>query len=217
MTNGTLGTITVDSAPREADKLANIGRFQLRRLAEALGLCDTEQKKSAFMAGTPNEMAQAVALALKIKDGGSPPVKESNGVNGSNGSNGHAKAEAPAEEPVREPRTETKVRTPATKTAEPKASPMADLKELREMVTQVVDPVNGALVAVNVKLDQIAAVVIGLQEQNKFLFALVGMLSEQVINASRADILGQVAEEAPFVLKDLEYALKKRSENQKAD
>lgn len=64
-----MASITPDTAPREVDKLANVGRFQLRRLAELLNLVDTEQKKSAFMSAQPIEMAQAISAALKLRDG----------------------------------------------------------------------------------------------------------------------------------------------------
>lgn len=63
-----IGSLTAESAPRDPMVLATIGRYQLRRLAADIGLSDTDEKKAAFASSTPDEMAQAVSVALKLLD-----------------------------------------------------------------------------------------------------------------------------------------------------
>jgi hypothetical protein len=209
MSGTTVGAYTVESAPREQEKLANIGRFQLRRLAEELGLLNTEQKKNAFMSGTPSEMAQAVSMALRTRDasGGTvvsaPPMMQ------------EVPVQAPVvEAPVREPRTRARVEAPI-QAQEGTATP-AFLAELRALT----DNTRAELMGLNKlvkdaglsdllpKVERLEEAVVGLMEQNKFLFSIVLMVAEQHIrDASRTEILRTAAEDVPFVLKDLERAI----------
>lgn len=209
MSGTTVGAYTIESAPREQEKLANIGRFQLRRLAEELGLLNTEQKKNAFMSGTPSEMAQAVSMALRTRDasGGAvvsaPPMMQETPV------------QAPvAEAPVREPRTRTRVEAPV-QAQEGTATP-AFLSELRALNDNTRAELMGlnklikesGLADLLPKVERLEEAVVGLMEQNKFLFSIVLMVAEQHIrDASRTEILRTAAEDVPFVLKDLERAI----------
>lgn len=220
--NGAVGAYTVESAPREPEKLANIGRFQLRRLGDELGLLNTEQKKNAFMSGTPAEMAQAVSAALKIRDGGGSltPVAPAPA----------APAQEPpvrvpvVEEPVREPRIRARTEAPVQV---PESSPTPALSELRNELRNVeggIEKARAEIVGVErlvrdtsltvllPKLERLEEAVVGLAEQNKFLFSIILMVAEQHIrDASRTEILRTAAEDVPFVLKDLEKAIEEAS------
>lgn len=213
MSGTTVGAYTVESAPREQEKLANIGRFQLRRLAEELGLLNTEQKKNAFMSGTPSEMAQAVSMALRTRDasGGAvvsaPPIMQ------------EAPIQVPVQVPVaealvREPRTRARVEAPV-QAQEGTATP-AFLSELRALNDNTRAELMGlnklikesGLADLLPKVERLEEAVVGLMEQNKFLFSIVLMVAEQHIrDASRTEILRTAAEDVPFVLKDLERAI----------
>jgi hypothetical protein len=65
-----VSVLTIDTAPLDLDALSKVGRFQLRRLAEALSdkgipICDTDVKKQAFMQQKVPDMAAEVFTALK--------------------------------------------------------------------------------------------------------------------------------------------------------
>lgn len=217
MSGPTVSTITIDSAPREPEKLANIGRFQLRRLAETLGLLVDENKKNAFMSSTPTEMSQVVSMALKNRDGGAPALPTH-----TNGSNGHALAQEPVREPATTVQESEPVREPTTprtrsKSAEKAAMAPASDETTTQLkaLTAELSTISASLVALVKGLDQgaliqkvdgIRSVVEGIYDQNKVLCAIVLTLAEQHLNASRGEILQQVAQEVPFVMKDIAFA-----------
>jgi hypothetical protein len=72
--------LTIKNAPRDPNELAKIGRFNLRRIAEELGLFTDEASKARFMAGKNTDMAQALAVHLQQLDqnGGAPVVQPPN-------------------------------------------------------------------------------------------------------------------------------------------
>lgn len=65
-----VSVLTIDTAPLDIEALGKVGRFQLRRLAEALcdkgiEICDTDTKKTAFMGLKLPDMAAELFTALK--------------------------------------------------------------------------------------------------------------------------------------------------------
>lgn len=232
--SSTVGTITVESAPRDPEKLANIGRFQLRRLAEELQLVDTDQKRSAFMTRSPADMAKDVSTALRMRDGGevktngngTPPVVAQVFVPPPPTPEPIA-APVPAQAPVqeaREPRTSQ--RTPVTtqvRAPTPAAAQEEDLRFLKilELESTKLKLANEGIDSLQSKSTKLSAdvgsieetvnhlrdIVLGISEQNKYLFSLVMIMAEEHINASRGSILADVVAGSSNIMDDLEYAV----------
>lgn len=71
--------LTPETAPRDAAELAKIGRFNLRMLAEKLGLFSDEATKAAFMSLSNEEQADNCAKALAALDGAKAPAGKAGG------------------------------------------------------------------------------------------------------------------------------------------
>lgn len=72
-----LAKLTKENAPRNHTELAKIGRFQLRQLADELGLFTSEDVKMAYQVLDTKDQAQQVLDALNALDkggGGAPPA-----------------------------------------------------------------------------------------------------------------------------------------------
>lgn len=149
----TMASITIQTAPRNVDDLAQIGRFQLRRLADQLGLCADEPSKQAFMGMSSPTQAQAVLAKLLEHDKG--------GANGTP-ANGAVHAPAQAQAPAA---PQTPPAQAAPETAAPAAAPRRQPKTVSDPGTggdaaaQVVESLQGVasqLGALIQKFDQVA-------------------------------------------------------------
>lgn len=61
-------SLTIQNAPRDPKPMLDAGRFQIRRLANEIGLFGDEAAKEAFMQLTPEGQAEAVCMKLKEID-----------------------------------------------------------------------------------------------------------------------------------------------------
>jgi TolA-binding protein len=177
--------LTVQNAPRDPNELAKVGRFKLRRLAEELALFTDDASKGRFMAGSNQEMAQAIATHLTAMDQG-------------NGQAGPAVA-MPATAP---PQTAVQ-RTPsndATKAAAPAAAPVgAGAEALVQTVGQanaLINELSGKVVELEgviseqtEALSELAQAVRGNTRLGAIQTALCLTLAEEVTGAGRKEIL----------------------------
>jgi hypothetical protein len=70
---------TIETAPRNESELGKLGRYELRTMAQNLGLMNSEEAKGAFMQLQNPEMAKQILPALlqydKAKGGAAPAAK----------------------------------------------------------------------------------------------------------------------------------------------
>lgn len=124
--------VSIADAPRSAEQLSGLGRFNLRRLAEDLGLFVNEAAKGAFMNGSNQQMGQAVFEGLTKFDA-------------------EAGKGAGTAEPKRTPVNKTKA------TTTPKETPAAStLAADTEQPTVGVKEILGALNALQMLMDALA-------------------------------------------------------------
>lgn len=179
--SSTVSKASPASAPRDKEGLVRLGRFQLRALANELGLLTSEESKNAFMAMSVDEQAGAVLDALKLQDkggGGSAPA-----------------AAAPAEKPKRTP-----VSASAMKESAPAASDsgagngvvLEGIKNVLEDVKLLHDKID-VLNERAEKAEAVAAVAINLSL----------MLAEQVLGGGRPEVLGMAIEDLADTVKAL--------------
>lgn len=89
---------TPQNAPRDAAKIIAGGTFQMRRLADSLGMLPAQEQQMAFSKLTPPERAEAILKALleyDSKNGGAPPA-QANGAAPANGTTANGTAAANA-------------------------------------------------------------------------------------------------------------------------
>ena len=201
----TIAKVTPATAPRDHAQLIRLGRFQLRQLAQDVGLMSDEDRKSSFTAHTVDQQAQDVLTALIALDRGatiSPaPV---------------AAAAAPVETPPAPPAEKApSKRTPrnsggapaAEVPAQPAAATMVDLSPVVALLDELKSKSLGNDVTIASRLDTtiatlnaISAKVDGLQNILAANLTLGLMLAEQVLGGGRDEVLGVVLEDMKDVL-----------------
>jgi hypothetical protein len=118
--------VSITDAPRDLEKLQALGRFNLRRLAEELGVFKDEATKGAFMNGTNPQMGQAVYEALVKFDAES----------------GKASAPAAAKRtPVTNGKTSKPKETETPAASTPSAAPAAGIQELLGAINGLKDAI----------------------------------------------------------------------------
>jgi hypothetical protein len=184
---------TIQSAPRDPAQLQAMGRFHLRRLAETLGLLSTDALKSAFMAFSPNEMAQAIYKQLQAWDaqnGGAapPPPQQPPPV---------ATALAPAAAPPAA--AETPARQPRTKATTANGSDHSDISQLMAALAGIAEEQKRQAT----RIEQIATLIDKSGKETSAIGEVVGqihntqvvgvalslMLAEEVLKAPRPEVL----------------------------
>lgn len=220
----TMSAVTVATASRDPEVLAQSGRFQLRRLAEQLDMWPDEAAKTAFMSLSNAAMAQTVAAKLKEEDakgGGKAPAASAPATNGAV----QQQQQAPAETPATPPPAATKPakRQPTTPSDPGPGAAVGNTDAAAQVVASLQSVVNGLtqltkdLQTASQSSEQSAAnsqqvkeqvsVLIGeLEKLNPWLTATSGalkgivqmqctglalnlLLAEQVLGASRTEVL----------------------------
>lgn len=184
--------VSVTDAPRDLDKLKALGRFNLRRLAEELGVFSTEAAKGAFMNGTNEQMGQAVYEALMKLDGESGKA-------------------APAAAGKRTPVTNGKTSKPKeteTTTAAPAASsaPAAGVQELLAAISglkESVDSLSERLENLEAGQENANALVSGTNRLLVTGLVLNLMLAEEVLKGGRKDIIEAAVADSEGLIESL--------------
>lgn len=230
----TMASVTLQTAPRNVDELSQIGRFQLRRLADQLGLCADEPSKQAFMGMSSPVQAQAVLTKLLEHDKG--------GANGAPANGAVAQAQAPAapqtppaqaqaapaETPKRQPKTASDPGTAAqgqvdaaTQVVEALQGVAGKLGDLIQKFDRVAKSSDAAGISSEQVKGQVNALIAELGKLNPYLQSLSEamkgvvqmqcvvttlnlMLAEQVLGAPRDEVLQAAIADAPGVQKLLQ-------------
>ncbi len=184
--------VSITDAPRDLEKLQALGRFNLRRLAEELGVFKDEATKGAFMNGTNPQMGQAVYEALVKFDAES------------------GKASAPAAA-KRTPVTNGKTSKPPKETETPAAStpgaaPTAGIQELLAAIgglKEVVEGLSERLDGIEAGQETTNAMVSGTNRLLVTSLTLNLMLAEEVMKAPRNAVLQDAVADTEGVIATL--------------
>lgn len=190
---------SVATAPRDLEALKKQGRFNLRCLAEELGVFSNEQSKSSFMSMANDAQAENIFKLLK-------DVDKRNG--GGGGDAGGAE-----EQPVRQPSTKTtskKNTTPAATSTG--ASPASDAKigDGAAKILSAIQEQTAAIQEVGALLKELTQAVqvidAGTERNIRFTTMAVGLslkLAEESLNAGADAIIPAVIDDLPIVEKHL--------------
>lgn len=183
--------LTTQNAPRDPEELSKVGRFNLRYLAEQIGIFTDEASKGRFMNGSNKEMAQAIAMHLQAIDQGNgaamvvqapmavptvaQPVQRS-----------------PSNDAARTPVAQEPVRTAAAVPG-PTEMLLIQLGKILDKVTEVdnrIDEYVNAVQELSDKVEDLTGVLKGNSRLASLQTSLTLMLAEQVLQAPRKDVLG---------------------------
>ena len=190
---------SIATAPRDLEALKKQGRFNLRCLAEELGVFSHEQSKSSFMSMANDAQAENIFKLLK-------DVDKRNG--GGGGDAGGAE-----EQPVRQPSTKTtskKNTTPAATSTG--ASPASDAKigDGAAKILSAIQEQTAAIQEVGALLKELTQAVqvidAGTERNIRFTTMAVGLslkLAEESLNAGADAIIPAVIDDLPIVEKHL--------------
>ena len=201
--------LSIETAPRNLDGLKNIGRFNLRTLAQQLGHFESEANKTAFLQLSNDQQAETVLTLLNEKDGntGKPAkggatgrapstknVGKTTGAGASkpageaaNGSGGGAAAAAG-----------NSGGTPSGAGAEKILKAIGEFKEVCEGIKESVDALAG-------RISVLEGISSGTNRFVTFGLGLELKLAEQVLGAGAEQVLEVVLEDMPII----EAAIKK--------
>lgn len=192
--------LTPETAPRDLEGLKKAGRFNLRVLAQQLGIFETEANKTAFMQASNDQQAETILKLLQEKDGGGKASKGGGGAAASGRSPSTKNAGKAAGAAGKA------TGTPAAGSGGGGASSEAGvgagaaailnaINELKETVEGYKDSVDNLQASV----DQLQGISAG---TNRFVALSIGLsakLGEQVLGASLDQILDVVLEDMPAV------------------
>lgn len=193
-----------ETAPRDLVQLEKMGRFQLRKLAETLGIVvnnseDPEQKQKlvSFMGQSTTEQASTVLTQLKALDagGGAAPVQtpEQNGAP-ANGTAPAGLRRTPVEKPT----------GPATATSMPSSSAPVDLSPVMNILAQVLKGQENILSNQKDVYGQLAELkaILGVTTATNLI------VGETACNTSRQDVLDQALADTQAVLDQIGETIK---------
>lgn len=191
--------ISVATAPRDIPGLKNLGRFNMRILAQELGGLDLEETKTAFMQQTTDEQAAFVHRLLAEKDG--TGGKASKGAGGAS---------------PRQPSTKGaagKSNGAASKAAGEPAQSTGGGGTASASVGAGAEKILAAINALNTRLDEFQEGQANLQAAvqqlqvigagtNRFVALAIGLsgkLAEQTLGAGLGQIIDVVLEDMPMI------------------
>lgn len=201
--------ISLETAPDNYEDMLKLGRFNLRLLAQALGVFSTEQKKSAFMQSKNEEQAtELLALVQAQRGGGKKPARQpATSKAGTTRKPSNAAAAAETSEPAED--TRAPVNDPAASRAPATAAVAAGTSKSLELLKTVAERCEGmishtgnvesALAGLQSSIESLSAAVM-------FNSALTLMSIEQATagQMSREDIVSMALEEIPGIKAVLE-------------
>jgi hypothetical protein len=208
--------ISVSTAPREIEGLKKAGRFNLRVLAQELGLFENEAAKTAFMSASNDQQAETVLKYLLEKDGG----PKTSGKGGGGAASGRApstknagKGAATNGKATGEPAAGSGGGgTQATGGAAVGAGAEKILQKLQELIEKV-DGFQGEIENLNNAVTQLQGISAGTNRFVALSIGLSGQLAQQVLGAGLEQILDVTLEDMPAV----EAAMKRMAPVEEAD
>jgi hypothetical protein len=200
----TLTAYTIDNAPREADLLAKIGKYQLRRLAESpqLGFLTDEAIRAAYLSKPVDEQAKELAEALRLYDGGgkakpAAPVAETPTL----------VSEVVKDPPKREPRVTMpdpevapaparKALSVVTDTSAASSELLLEMRALKAQMDTSTAKLTEQNTYLNAQLDATRAQLTALADTVGLLTSLTLMVAEPALGGNGDDLLRAALEEA---------------------
>jgi len=204
-----VATVNIDAAPRDVATLAKLGRYQLRRLAETLGVFTSEKDMSNFLSEPQENQAQTVQAALARHDAN----------RGTNGAQAPMAAPAAVAEPV-PATTARRGRQPSNNGANGAATPAPEavtvpggVLDLGPIVGAIAE-MNTLLAGVSSRLDAVESAVKNGQKETltqlraatavaKVQLGFTGLLAEQVLGAPRDEILADAVKDGEAFMQKL--------------
>lgn len=203
---------SIATAPRDAGALATMGRYQLIRLADQLGLTPTAERRTALKSAPINEFVTSLLLALQEYDAKNPQAAAPAAA-----SPAPVEPEAPPANPApvpapkKEPRTRAQVAAATAAAAATSATPVpqaaVQVSAIPEEFIRAMSGLRGEVqdvVEANKKLEKRMA---SLEEKIEYLtvlgqwqFTLLGMVAQQHLEASAEELLTEVVRDREHML-----------------
>lgn len=195
--------ITVATAPRDLEGLKKAGRFNLRVLAQELGIFNSETDKTSFMQASNDQQAETVLKYLQEKDGG--PKNTGKGGGGATGRSPSTKnaGKGPAGKATGEAAAGTGGGGAAAASgtggsATVGAGAEKILTKLQELIEKV-DGFQGSVDNLAERVSSLEGISAGTNRFVALSIGLAGKLAEQVLGASLEQILDVTLEDMPTV------------------
>lgn len=166
-----------DAAQLSVEELTARGRFNLRGLAEGLGIMSDEERKSAFMSGTNEEMAKMIRAALDERAGGGKGAKKGSVTRQPSNKKSAAAATAAVDDEDEAPSTPSGKKGGTDDLSKILAAIQANTKTLNSVLAQ---------------LKSVAAISSGTNRFSVVQFGLLAQLAEQSLQADTDSILEEI-------------------------
>lgn len=188
--------ITVDTAPRDLEGLKKIGRFNLRLVAQQLGIFATEAAKTAFMQQSNDAQAETVKKLLDAHFATKGTGTAKPAATGRNPSTKNAgKAAAAASEPAADDNTGAATGGKGVGGGENAAKILAAIQGLREECAGFRESIDNLTATIS----QLQGISAGTNRFVAMAIGLSGKLAEQTLGASLETVLEAVVEDMPAV------------------
>jgi len=205
---------TYETAPRNLQELAIIGRFRLKDLAMSLGMGDTPEARSAMASATVEDLAKEVLAQLTRMDaanGRAPaPTPTATATPASQAPQTPQPPPAPAPtKPARQPRTAAAAAPPPPQptNATPAAQTVAIPQELLQNVAQTAEGVTelkAQVAALTTAVANLTSLVTANAADTQFMQNLGTALSlffaEETLGGSRPEILQAALTDLPDII-----------------
>lgn len=194
--------ISVETAPRDLELLKKVGRFNLRVLAQELGLFKSEESKQAFMQATNDQQSDTIYKALMEKDGVSPKASGKGGGGAPTGRSPSTKNAGKTAGTVGKPAGEAATGAGGGGATSGAGAVGAGAEKIIQKLQELVEKVDGFQSSID-NLTEAVGQLQGISAgTNRFVALSIGLsakLAEQVLGASLDQILDVVLEDMPAV------------------
>lgn len=193
--------VTVETAPRDLEGLKKAGRFNLRVLAQELGLFEKEADKTAFMQASNDQQAETVLKYLLEKDGG-PKATGKGGGGVATGRSPSTKNAGKAAGTVSKATGDASAGSGGGGAAAGSTSVGAGAEKILQKLGELIEKVEGFTASVDNLADRVSHLEGISAGTNRFValsIGLSGKLAEQVLGAGLEQILDVTLDDMPAV------------------
>lgn len=189
--------LSIETAPRDLEALAKQGRFNLRMLAEELGVFGTEASKQSFMGMSSEQQAENLLKLLQERD---KPAGKGGGGGAAAGAGKRTPTTAKADA------AKNGKATGGAATGAGGGTQAAPAGENAGKLLEKLDAILKAQEELATRVDELTGAVEQLQSvgagTNRFVTVAIGLslkLAEQVLNAGPSQVLKAVMDDMPEV------------------
>lgn len=193
----TTTALTIETAPRDLEALKKIGRFNLRTLANLLGIFESEAAKTSFMQATNDQQSDTIFKLLQERDG----VGKASGKGG-----GAATGRSPSTKNAGKAATGAAGAGKAAGSAAAGSGGAQGAGAGAEAILKAINELRDEYSGLRESIDNLTASVTALQSisagTNRFValsIGLSGKLAEQVLQAPLDQVLEAVVEDMSTV------------------